>query len=209
MRKTEKKLGKYVFVLLVIVIPILVYLLSFSSIAYNAEFVEKRMGSKWGRQQYKTVNSVVLYYLMFPDEEKPLNLSVFTGEEKQHLLDVKVLMHRIFDFLFVMLVLFFCLLALNSKFSKNGKRYSKILLYSGIITAAIPIVLYLIPFDALFASFHGIFFAPGTWVFPKDAVLLQIYPYEFWKSAAFSLFLRGFVTGWLLILAGFIVGKKK
>jgi len=91
----------------------------------------------------------------------------------------------------------------------KGESWRKILLYSGIITAAIPIILYLIPFGLLFSTVHSVFFAPGTWVFPKDAVLLQVYPIGFWKSAAFSLFLRGFVTGWLLILAGFIVGKRK
>ena len=208
MRKTEKKSGKRAFVLLVIAIPILAYILSFSSLMHNAEFVEKGMGGRWEDEQYNAINSFVAYYLMDPDEERLIGLESFSEEEQQHLLDVKKVFHRAFDLLFLIVGMVLALAYFNNAAGK-GESWRKILLYSGIITAAIPIILYLIPFGLLFSTVHSVFFAPGTWVFPKDAVLLQVYPIGFWKSAAFSLFLRGFVTGWLLILAGFIVGKRK
>ncbi|MHB1323876.1 MAG: lipoprotein intramolecular transacylase Lit [Coriobacteriia bacterium] len=41
-------------------------------------------------------------------------------------------------------------------------------------------------FDVFFAWFHSLFFAPGTWVFPADALLIRIFPLAFWVGAAVS-----------------------
>lgn len=206
MRKTEKKSHKAVYASLIVLIPILVYLLGFSSIIYNAPFIEKQMESAGIIGYSKDVNAFVVTYIMNPDETRLLGLDIFSEKEKQHLLDVKKLVHRAFDALFLLLVLFFVLAYYNKKLNK-GKNWQKILLYSGMIAVAIPIILYIIPFEPLFTTFHNIFFADGSWVFAPGSALIQIYPFEFWYNAAFALFLRGFVTGWLLILISFIVGR--
>lgn len=200
-------MNKPVFVLLVLIIPVIVYLLSFSSIIYNKQFIEKQMGESGLLFHAKKINSFVIDYLMEKDETELLQMEVFSDEEKQHLLDVKILIHRVFDFLFLMLVLFFILIYFNCKINKNKNLY-RILIYSGIITVAVPLIMYLVPFETFFTAFHQIFFAQGSWVFPAGSALVQLYPPDFWYRASFSLFLRGFVTGWLLILLGFIVGKK-
>jgi integral membrane protein (TIGR01906 family) len=38
-------------------------------------------------------------------------------------------------------------------------------------------------FDALFAAFHSLFFASGTWTFPYDSLLIQLFPEAFWVWA--------------------------
>lgn len=38
-------------------------------------------------------------------------------------------------------------------------------------------------FGALFTWFHGLFFEPGTWVFPSDALLIRVFPLPFWVFA--------------------------
>lgn len=38
-------------------------------------------------------------------------------------------------------------------------------------------------FDVLFARFHGVFFAPGTWQFPDDALLIRVFPLQFWTAS--------------------------
>jgi len=35
----------------------------------------------------------------------------------------------------------------------------------------------------LFARFHGLFFAPGTWQFPDDALLIRVFPLRFWTAS--------------------------
>lgn len=41
----------------------------------------------------------------------------------------------------------------------------------------------LLDFNALFAWFHSLFFAEGTWVFPYDALLIRVFPLSFWIAA--------------------------
>ncbi|MHB8049816.1 MAG: lipoprotein intramolecular transacylase Lit [Coriobacteriia bacterium] len=38
-------------------------------------------------------------------------------------------------------------------------------------------------FNALFAWFHSLFFAEGTWVFPYEALLIRVFPLPFWIAA--------------------------
>ncbi len=56
-------------------------------------------------------------------------------------------------------------------------------------------------FDWLFTAFHGLFFAEGTWTFPSDSLLIQLFPEPFWMTAAASwavLVLLGALVLWLL-----------
>lgn len=60
----------------------------------------------------------------------------------------------------------------------------------------------LLNFDGFFTAFHGLFFKPGTWQFPADALLIQIFPVGFWMLAAM---ITGVVTALLstaLVLMG-------
>ncbi|MDP2183342.1 MAG: DUF1461 domain-containing protein [Actinomycetota bacterium] len=38
-------------------------------------------------------------------------------------------------------------------------------------------------FDRFFAGFHGLFFETGTWTFPADTLLVQLFPEAFWVAA--------------------------
>ena len=61
---------------------------------------------------------------------------------------------------------------------------SAVLLLSGIVN-----------FNGLFAWFHSLFFAAGTWTFPADALMIQVFPLPFWIVA-------GACWGALIIAAG-------
>jgi integral membrane protein (TIGR01906 family) len=41
-------------------------------------------------------------------------------------------------------------------------------------------------FDAFFSAFHGVFFSEGTWTFPYDSLLIQLFPEPFWMIAGVS-----------------------
>ena len=41
-------------------------------------------------------------------------------------------------------------------------------------------------FDAVFATFHGVFFAGDSWRFSADSTLLQLYPEIFWTNAGLT-----------------------
>jgi len=38
-------------------------------------------------------------------------------------------------------------------------------------------------FEALFAFFHSLFFASGTWTFPADSLLIRLFPEPFWIAS--------------------------
>lgn len=39
-------------------------------------------------------------------------------------------------------------------------------------------------FNSFFSAFHGLFFAAGTWTFPADSLLIQLFPEPFWAASA-------------------------
>lgn len=51
------------------------------------------------------------------------------------------------------------------------------------VAVALLAVIALTSFDAFFSAFHGLFFAAGTWTFPSDSLLIQLFPEPFWVSA--------------------------
>lgn len=52
-----------------------------------------------------------------------------------------------------------------------------------VVGAGLGVLVGLADFDALFTWFHGLFFEPGTWVFPESALLIRIFPLPFWTAA--------------------------
>jgi integral membrane protein (TIGR01906 family) len=53
------------------------------------------------------------------------------------------------------------------------------------LTVAIVLAVFfaLTSFDELFITFHGLFFAPGTWMFPADSLLIRLFPERFWEAS--------------------------
>ena len=41
-----------------------------------------------------------------------------------------------------------------------------------------------VAWDSAFTLFHEVFFPPGTWAFPADSTMIQLYPADFWFDAA-------------------------
>lgn len=57
----------------------------------------------------------------------------------------------------------------------------------GVLAMGLPLLVGLwglIDFDGLFTVFHMLFFAAGTWTFPADSLLIQLFPERFWITSA-------------------------
>lgn len=65
-----------------------------------------------------------------------------------------------------------------------------------------------VDFDAFFSAFHGVFFAPGTWTFPWDSLLIQLFPERFWLVAALSWALCTLVIAVAYAAAWFVLGRS-
>jgi len=60
-------------------------------------------------------------------------------------------------------------------------------------------------FDALFTWFHGLFFSAGTWEFPYDSLLIQLFPEGFWVAAGATWAALVAVVGVLLGVGGLMI----
>jgi integral membrane protein (TIGR01906 family) len=60
-------------------------------------------------------------------------------------------------------------------------------------------------FDTLFRWFHGLFFSAGTWEFPFDSLLIQLFPEGFWVAAGATWAALVAVGGVLLGVSGWLV----
>lgn len=57
----------------------------------------------------------------------------------------------------------------------------------GALSLGLPAVVGLwgvLDFNGLFTVFHTLFFAAGTWTFPEDSLLIQLFPQRFWIASA-------------------------
>lgn len=59
----------------------------------------------------------------------------------------------------------------------TGMTVGAVLLVAGMVLG---LIAGLTSFEALFAAFHGLFFAAGTWTFPADSLLIRLFPERFW-----------------------------
>ncbi len=81
----------------------------------------------------------------------------------------------------------------------------------GWVCIAAPAVLAvagLVDFDGLFTAFHWVFFDAGTWLFPADSLLIQLYPVGFWTASAAALALLVTAQGAVLLLAGRALSER-
>lgn len=56
--------------------------------------------------------------------------------------------------------------------------------------------------SSFFTGFHETLFQPGTWQFPVDSTLIQLYPEVFWRDAATALVGLTVLEGVTLVLLG-------
>jgi integral membrane protein (TIGR01906 family) len=126
----------------------------------------------------------------------------FTAREIKHMLDVRVLMAKVFP---LALVIGTVLIILAIVFRKSptyrdtvpqGLRAGATLT---LILLAGLIAYILINFDAFFLQFHQLFFEGDSFAFRYDDTLIRLYPEQLWNDAAI---LIGVLTG--IMAAGLI-----
>ncbi len=88
---------------------------------------------------------------------------------------------------------------------------SCILKWAGICTLICFVVLgiwALISFDSLFASLHSIFFANGTWQFPAQSLLIEMYPINFWIGMGLVWLISTSLFSALAIIIGLLLPRR-
>ncbi|MBW2968967.1 DUF1461 domain-containing protein [Candidatus Woesearchaeota archaeon] len=175
---------KYLKILGIILVPIVVYLLSFGMVVFHYPSYEKLI-SKYSADkttaELQTKN--IISYFQGSEE-----LRGFTKPEADHLKDVRFL---IWTLLIVLVFLIILLFKIHD--------YEAIVL-GGIISLILPLILYIIPFEILFDVFHRIFFPQGNWMFDYNSILIQMYPFQFFYDFFKNILFRGFILGLVITI---------
>lgn len=125
-------------------------------------------------------------------------LSEYTEKEIAHLKEVQTIF-RWSDALFYFSLLIITLTLTYHR--KNQEVIKKMLTVGGkktIIFLAILLFVSLISFPHLFTLFHQIFFPQGNWQFPAESLLIQTFPFAFFKLLALKIFALSLFFGLLL-----------
>lgn len=126
---------------------------------------------------------------------------LMTADAVQHLDDVRRVLAGART---VTIVLGLALIVWVVVFARRRPReLSRALLVAAAILGAFVLVagtVALTDFDAFFSAFHGLFFAPGTWTFPSDSLLIRLFPEPFWVAAG-----AAWAVGVLVMAASYAV----
>lgn len=145
--------------------------------------------------------AVVAYLLGAGGDGLP-DIGFLNFAEARHLLDVRRLFAGVEHLFYWILPCSVLLLVLQQRFAKGG-----VLLrigYLGLASILLPGLLMLLGgFVPLFILLHTLLFPAGTWVFPDDSILIQLFPLDYFFH--FGLVYAG---GLVLIFGGLLVWGK-
>jgi uncharacterized membrane protein len=129
----------------------------------------------------------------------------FTQAEADHLVDVSDVMQGI-DYLIILLVVIGVLLSFVLYRKEEQKLFAAGLFYAGAAVCVLSFLVLLVAvweFSGLFTQFHQLFFVDGTWVFPADSMIIQLFPFDFFSTITKSILMRTLFSGVLLLGAGY------
>lgn len=126
---------------------------------------------------------------------------VLSEAEISHMDDVKAVMLVTTSIGAVLGLLCLALLAYLARTSPGGVRRA---LFAGAVWLLVALlvlaVVGLLGWEALFAGFHALFFAEGTWTFAASDGLIRLYPGRFWIDAALVLAGSGLLAALLTLI---------
>ena len=127
--------------------------------------------------------------------------TLFDQAELDHLADVRRIIERLFALGIAALA--GLALALAADAATGRRRTRAALVHGGQVAVGLTVlvgVLVAVAWNGLFTAFHMLLFPPGTWQFPSDSRLIQLFPDWFWQSAAA-------VLAGLLLVEGLVVRR--
>jgi integral membrane protein (TIGR01906 family) len=129
---------------------------------------------------------------------------LYNERELSHMLDVKILIQQMITAWTIMCGLYIILLALSWRRQWLNELFSAFA-RGGIWTIGLIVVILVavaVSFNALFTTFHQIFFTGNTWLFLYSDSLIRLFPIPFWRDAFILMGVFTILSAILLILLG-------
>jgi integral membrane protein (TIGR01906 family) len=202
----RKNLLKITLIISIVSLIIVIFLSSFAQLAFNKEYylsLQRKHGVYETLGENQTVNMTenVVGFLQGKND-----LAYFSDDEKSHMQDVKGVFNNLFGIfypsLFIFIVCFVMIIYLDKKDALHS--ISEVFVYAGGISILILIIFFLlsINFSDLFMNFHKVFFPQGNYLFPRDSLLLKLFPEGFFKDFAIRIFVYSAIKAGILLAIG-------
>ncbi len=204
--------------LLILILPLLILLMSLNLVSFDESFYDKKFSEYKVQEDVPDAMSLhekVMNFIKGNNNTLPNEL---TQREKEHLLDVKNLVHISTTALYIFIFLFILLLISSALILKVNNKIinfiGKVLIFGGFLTIVIAASLFLFiisDFSASFESFHKLFFEKGTYLFdPAKEIIVKIYPEQLFMDLGIRISTGVFITSLVVILFGlFLLLKSK
>ena len=188
---TDKKLFVTIIsILMVLLLPLILYGFNSNSVAFDAdlykkEFLKYNVYGNLEDYDIDVINNDVLDYLLNEKSSNPIENDFFSEREKIHLLDVKNLIQKIFNIVYISIISFFILIIIlflisNFDFSIFLKKLLIIFIFGSLLTLLDAAAFFLLSnfnFNFVFDIMHKTFFNPGTFTFnPEFENIVVLYP---------------------------------
>ncbi|OGM03180.1 hypothetical protein A3K72_01310, partial [Candidatus Woesearchaeota archaeon RBG_13_36_6] len=189
------------------------YLLLFNQYFYKLGFERNGVYNNFADKSVPDVTAKQLIEYFKSDSVELPDIDLFNQKEKEHLLDVKLLIDWSIDnYFFFLIVSMFCVVLLYFVDKKNFiKRVSYSLLFGGLLTIVFTIVLVIsiLKFDFMFTRFHLVFFPQGNWMFPSEYNLIKLFPKSFFFDGFLMFLFLSLIQSLLLLLtsSSFLIKK--
>ena len=190
-------------ILLSLIIPLLLVLTSFSSVALNAGSIIETQAMLGIQQPDKT--KAIIKYIDTGNNQ----LSFLDNEELQHMKDVRNLVSSgkiLMAVLSILLVSGLVYIIIN--FRIETIRYLSYSLMLASIVGFVSLFTFFygaLAFSSTFITFHNIFFEPGTWTFSASSTLIQLFPEQFFLNSTIRIMFSFSIMLLFLIVTTIII----
>lgn len=207
-----------IIILLMLLLPIITLLFNFRLLVFNepfykTEFIKNKVYDSLPAENVEQINKDVLVYIK---NGGALENAFFNKKEKEHMADVKNLIHSALSLFYILLIIFAILFSILIFFTKEAVKTIKYLSIVFILGSALTIVSFFIiwiliktDFSSFFTGFHELFFKPGTWVFSPGDKIYLLYPERFFFDAGVKLVFNTIFSSIILLITGAIMLYKQ
>ncbi len=133
----------------------------------------------------------------------------FNWAESSHLEDVKRVLAAVRRVYYAAIILLAAAVIYLLRTGKLLELMPKTFILSGSVSLLLLLALFTasLSFSSSFSLLHKPFFASGTWLFPADSALINLFPEQFFRDFAKTFFLLALVNSSAFLIIGVIIKK--
>lgn len=179
-------------------IPLIILILSLNLLIFDTGFYQKNV-PQYGNYK-ENVQNILSFFL--GGDLSP----VYTEREQIHMHDVR---NRIW---FSWIIFLLCSIILGIKLYNIPTKDLKKELYKGALLTIFLLLFIGIAsqyFSQIFLLFHQAIFTNSYWLLPPDALLIQMFPQEFFLKSMLQILLYSFIFSILIIIVGLTIQELK